>query len=395
MPQILFVDDEPNVLQGLQRMLRPMRQEWEMEFTNSGAKALAKLSERPFDIVVSDMRMPRMDGNQLLTEVMQKHPQVVRIILSGHSDQEVILKSVGIAHQYLSKPCDPEILKTTVARAIALRDLMANVLLKRLVSQMQSLPCLPSLYVELVDELGKPDPSIKVIGETISKDVAMTAKILQLVNSPFFGICKRVSSPAEATSLLGLDIVRSLVLSIHVFSQFNQASVPGMPLEKLWSHSLQVGQYAKQIARAENQDRRIADDAFMAGVLHDTGKLILASNFSDWYNQAISLSKEKQESLAVLETELFGTSHGEVGAYLLGLWGFSHPLIEAVAFHHHPSRSPDGGFSLLTAVHVANAFAHADSSSDGLVHPSNSLDVEYIANLNLTERIPCWREACQ
>jgi len=395
MPQILFVDDEPNVLQGLQRMLRPMRQEWEMEFTDSGAQALAKLSEHPFDIVVSDMRMPRMDGNQLLTEVMQKHPQVVRIILSGHSDQEVILKSVGIAHQYLSKPCDPEILKTTVARAIALRDLMANVLLKRLVSQMQSLPCLPSLYVELVDELGKPDPSIKAIGETISKDVAMTAKILQLVNSPFFGICKRVSSPAEATSLLGLDIVRSLVLSIQVFSQFNQASVPGMPLEQLWSHSLKVGQYAKHIARAENQDRRIADDAFMAGVLHDTGKLILASNFSDWYNQAISLSKEKQEPLAVLETELFGTSHGEVGAYLLGLWGFSHPLIEAVAFHHHPSRSPDGGFSLLTAVHVANAFAHADSSSNGPVHPSNSLDVEYIANLNLTERIPCWREACQ
>jgi HD-like signal output (HDOD) protein len=395
MPQILFVDDEPNVLQGLQRMLRPMRQEWEMEFADSGAQALAKLSEHPFDVVVSDMRMPKMDGNQLLTEVMQKHPHMVRIILSGHSDQEVILKSVGIAHQYLSKPCDPDALKATVARAIALRDLMANVLLKRLVSQMQSLPCLPSLYLELVEELGKPEASVKVIGEIISKDVAMTAKILQLVNSPFFGVFKRVSSPAEATSLLGLDIVKSLVLSIHVFSQFDQAGVPEMPLEQLWSHSLKVGQYAKQIARAEGQDRRMADDAFMAGVLHDTGKLILASNFSDWYSQAIGLSKEKQEPLADLETQLFGTSHGEVGAYLLGLWGFSHPLVEAVAFHHHPSRSPAGGFSVLTAVHVANALAHSESRSDGPANASSALDIEYIANLKLTDRVPLWRETCQ
>jgi HD-like signal output (HDOD) protein len=395
MPQILFVDDEPNVLQGLQRMLRPMRQEWEMEFTDGGAQALAKLSERSFDIVVSDMRMPKMDGNQLLTEVMRKHPQVVRIILSGHSDQEVILKSVGVAHQYLSKPCDPETLKTTVARAIALRDLMANTLLKGLVSQMQSLPCLPSLYVELVQELKKSDPSIKVVGEIISKDVAMTAKILQLVNSAFFGVFKRVSSPAEATSLLGLDIVRSLVLSIHVFSQFDQKRVPGMPLEQLWLHSLKVGQYAKQIARAEGQDRRNTDDAFVAGVLHDTGKLILAANFSDLYNQAISRSKEKQESLAALETQLFGASHGEVGAYLLGLWGFSHPLIEAVAFHHHPSHNPYGSFSVLTAVHVANALAHSESLSEELAHPTSSLDAEYIANLKLTDRIPQWQEACK
>jgi len=189
--------------------------------------------------------------------------------------------------------------------------------------------------------------------------------------------------------------VKSLVLSIHVFSQFDQAGVPEMPLEQLWSHSLKVGQYAKQIARAEGQDRRMADDAFMAGVLHDTGKLILASNFSDWYSQAIGLSKEKQEPLADLETQLFGTSHGEVGAYLLGLWGFSHPLVEAVAFHHHPSRSPAGGFSVLTAVHVANALAHSESRSDGPANAYSALDIEYIANLKLTDRVPLWRQTCQ
>ncbi|MEO7650489.1 MAG: response regulator, partial [Bryobacteraceae bacterium] len=105
MKQLLFVDDEPKVLEGLKRSLRPMREDWNMSFVTSGAEALQTLEQAPFDVIVSDMRMPVMDGAQLLNEVRQRFPQVVRIVLSGQSDKELIYQSIAATHQYLDKPC--------------------------------------------------------------------------------------------------------------------------------------------------------------------------------------------------------------------------------------------------------------------------------------------------
>src|ERR1700751_643330 len=104
--RVLFVDDEAMVLSGLQRSLRPMRNEWEMAFVNSGAEALQLMEHEPFDIIVTDMRMPVMNGAQLLEEVKRRFPQCFRIILSGQADQETIMRAVDPTHQYLSKPCD-------------------------------------------------------------------------------------------------------------------------------------------------------------------------------------------------------------------------------------------------------------------------------------------------
>ena len=103
--RILFVDDEPLVLQGLQRMLRPMRNEWEMAFVESGRRALEEMATLPFQVVVSDMRMPGMNGAQFLSHVQELYPRTVRLILSGHADKDLIMKCVGTAHQFLAKPC--------------------------------------------------------------------------------------------------------------------------------------------------------------------------------------------------------------------------------------------------------------------------------------------------
>jgi DNA-binding NtrC family response regulator len=136
--RILFVDDERKVLDGLQRMLRSMRSEWEMESAISGQEALEILEGKPFDAVVTDMRMPGMDGRQLLEQVKNLHPQVVRIILSGYTDKDLILNSVGLTHQFLSKPCDPEALKTTIARACAMRLLLEDESLISVISKIES-----------------------------------------------------------------------------------------------------------------------------------------------------------------------------------------------------------------------------------------------------------------
>lgn len=245
-PQILFVDDEPLVLQGLQRSMRSMRNEWDMSFLDNAAAALAFMVETPVAVIVSDMRMPVMNGAQLLGEVMKRHPKTVRLILSGHADQELILQCVGSTHQFLSKPCDPEQLRATVRRAMDLESNLKNERLQQLVGRMEHLPSVPSLYSEIVDKMHDPEVVLEDVGAIIAKDAGMTAKMLKLVNSAFFGLRREVSSPAEAVSYLGLDTIKSLVLSMHAFSQFETANAAGFSLAAVWNHSMATAAAAKQ-----------------------------------------------------------------------------------------------------------------------------------------------------
>jgi HD-like signal output (HDOD) protein len=392
--RILFVDDEPKILEGLQRILRSMRQEWEMQFAGSGQEALESLSKEPFDVVVSDLRMPGMDGAQLLTEVMRLYPQIARIVLSGSSDQEIVLKSVRIAHQYLAKPCEAETLKSVVMRTCALRELLADDAVRRMVSNMDSIPSLPSLYVEIMEEIQSPNASVQRVGKIISKDMGMITKILQLVNSAFFGLRRHVSSPSQAVSLLGLDTIRALVLSVQIFTQFDSQKPSGLSLERVWKHSFLTGAFAKAIAKEEKQKQVLIDDSFMAGLLHDLGKPILSSNFSEQYGEVQAAAKDRNISLWEAEREIFGTTHSEVGAYLIGLWGLPDSIIEGLAFHHHPNKCPGQGFSPLLAVHVANVLQHQENGSEAeAVIPQ--IDPDYLVKLDMPNRLTVWREICR
>ena len=263
--QVLFVDDEPLVLEGLKRMLRVLRDQWDMHFVESGEKALALLEQMPMHVVVSDMRMPGMNGAELLHGVMQKYPGTVRLILSGYADRELILGCVDSTHQYLSKPCDPEALLGAVARAAALEGALQSDRIRRLIGQMQNIPSLPSLYGEIVDRTSDPNVTLEEIAETIAKDPAMTAKILKLVNSAFFGLRRDVSSLSEAISYLGIDTIKSLVLTVNAFAQFEGKNYPGFSIDQIWGHSLSVAAGAKQIAREEGCKPRVREEAFVGG----------------------------------------------------------------------------------------------------------------------------------
>ncbi len=392
MKSILFVDDEPSVLEGLRRMLRPMRREWDMAFAQSSQEALGALAERPFDVIVSDMRMPGMDGAALLTEVTRQYPQVVRIVLSGQSSKEATLKSVGVAHQFLAKPCDPEKLKQTVNRTFALRDLLSDETLKQALSRVKSVPSLPALYTELMEELQYPDASVARIGDIVAEDPGMTAKILQLVNSAFFGLPRKVSSPAQAASLLGTETIKALVLSIDVFSQFEGAAIEGLVPESLQKHCAETAAIAKQIAIAEKATKETVDASFMAGFLHDVGKLILVQNMADQYGEVMVFMREKRVSLCEAERAVLGATHADVGAYLLGLWGLPESMVEATAFHHCPNKSFGDSFAPLTAVHVANALAHEWYGEDRAA-AVEGLDVDYLNQLGMADRVPVWQSA--
>ncbi len=386
--KILFVDDEPNIIQGLKRMFYNMKNEWEMFFALSGEEALKLLQTTPIDVVVSDMRMPSMDGAELLNKVCDLYPQTVRIILSGHSDEMMILRAAKSTHQFIAKPCSPEILKNTIERAIALRDVLINENIKRIVTGVSSLPSMPDLYYKLVNEVNSEESSLKKIADIIKSDIVMTAKILQLVNSAFFGLPQNITSPQQAVNLLGTNTIKSLIISVGIFSAFSKIRSPGFSLENLWEHSMRVGALSKEIVLHELSDTPKAEDAAIAGLLHDIGKLLMIQ--IEGYSKNIgNLIMENDITQIEAEYQVFGTSHAEVGAYLLELWGLPNVIIESVAYHHIPSNSQTSTFSILTALHVANAFYSCKGLSKNF-KDSPFLDKKYLHLLNVERKLTEW-----
>ena len=346
---ILFVDDEPNILAGLKRMLRSMRNDFDLQFAENGKEALAIMEKNEFDVVVSDMRMPGMDGAQLLIEIQERHPYSIRIMLTGQAQEESILRTVGVVHQFLAKPCEPDHLKSVLLRASGLHDLISHDALKKIVSQLGTLPSLPEVYAKLRKAMEDPQISVTEVAAIVEEDMAMSAKVLQLVNSAFFGLFQKVESPARAVNLLGLETVKNLVLGVGAFSEI-KASSKLFPVKRLWSHSMAVAACAKQIAIGESDDKELIDHCFIAGLLHDIGKLVLLAQMMDKYEQAVLLAKEKSINLRIAEKEVFDTVHGDIGAYLMGLWGMPGPVVEAIGFHHRLDNYPNDSFSPAIAV---------------------------------------------
>lgn len=382
--RVLFVDDEPHLLAGLRRSLRGQRGEWEMLFAGSGEEALRLIDETNIDAVVTDMWMPGINGSQLLREIAQRQPLSIRMVLSGHSDEKSILSLVGTAHRFLAKPCDADTLKEVLSRAFVLQSFLTDDRLQSLVSSLDALPTIPEVYRKLTQKLRNEDTTVREIGHLIAEDPPLTAKLLQVVNSAFFGIGRRITSPEEAASLLGMETLTGLILSSGIFRQFesDRPASGRFSLEGLWHHSLAVGQLARDIARAEGSDQATVDDSLTAGLLHDIGLLLLFYRMPEAWERIGDLVALEGIRRWDAEQRIVGTSHNAIGAYLLGLWGLPDAIVEAVAFNHQPLTAPANGFCALTAAHVA----------DALIHGDNRLNHEYLQRLGLDHRLKPWSD---
>jgi HD-like signal output (HDOD) protein len=388
--RILFVDDEPLILQGLQRMLRPMREEWEMTFVDGGEKALAALAGSPFDVVVTDMRMPVMNGAQLLTEVRRRHPRVVRMVLSGHADRELVDQCLGVAHQYVSKPCDPEQLKAMIRNASLIGGELVTDQVKEVLGGIDRLPTPPAVFLSLERALAEPDANPRVLGEIIERDMGMSAKILKLVNSAFFGLRRSISSPVEAVTYLGIDTVKGLVLVNSIFERSKPLGTRHLKLEDLWRHSLDVANAAKAIVHAERGSEAQADQAFIGGILEDVGVLVLASQFPEAYDRAAEVLLAENLQLATVELEEFAVTHTDVGAYLLGLWGLPPAILNIVCLHHSPHLILEPGFCPEVAVYAADILVGEQRGNP--LFRTGRFDLKALAALGLADRVAAWRE---
>lgn len=379
---ILFVDDEPNVISGLKRMLFSMRKEWKMSFACSGKEALKKMDSISIDVIVTDMRMPQMDGAQLLEQVKDKFPSTIRIILSGHSDNEMAIRSTNVAHQFIAKPCDAETLKSKIAKTLKLRNLLSDKSLIKVINGIGELPSLPDTYIQLNNELKKEDVSIGNVGKIISKDITMSAKILQLVNSAFFGLPTKITNPNQAANLLGINIIKSLILYVSTFGNPKIPEGSKFYLETLWEHSFMVGNICKKIAKLENLSKEMVDDAYTAGILHDIGRLILLRN-EYYYDYVFSFMDEMNVTFLQAEKELYKANHSEIGGYLLGIWGLPETIVEAVALHYTPEVINEKEISILPILHIANKLAILKVSGDlytnNISLKDSGINVEYIS----------------
>lgn len=361
--RLLFVDDEEPVLQGLKRALYPMRNEWSMHFSNSGKDALEIIRNHPVDMVVTDLRMPGMDGVELLTEVRAHNPDIIRYVLSGYADRFMVLRCAGPAHRFLAKPCETEALVKAIRRAFAIRQLIDSHPVQRLMDEGVLLPTLPVLYGELMRTLQSSESSLADISTILSRDEESASRLLRLVNSAFLGYIDTIN---QAVTFMGAEAISSVVLIAGVFEQFLKDEDPELGIRSIYDHCISVGATAGRWVGQLLKDRKRSEEATMAGMTHDIGKLILIRNYPEQWADAMKWAGEHKVLPHAGEREVFDVTHAELGAALLSRWGVADNIVEAVAYHHHPSKSLTRDKNALFAVHVSNVLSHKWQDQDVL-----------------------------
>jgi HD-like signal output (HDOD) protein len=385
MKRVLFVDDEPQILDGLRNILRKQRKHWDMVFAVGGQAALEELNRKAFDVVVSDMRMPGIDGVTLLHKVKEKYPAAVRIILSGHAEREAIVSALPVVHQFLSKPCDAETLRSVVERACSLQTLLQNDILRNVIGKVESLPSVPRTYWDITQAAAKADICVADIAKIVERDPALTAKVLQLVNSSYFGSGERQTSVPQALTHLGIDLIRALALTADVFVSVVDPAVAGFSLDELQQHSMLTARIARRLL----SDQKRAAEAFTAAILHNIGKIVLAIGLPGHFAEVMAISAETGRPNHIVEQEVLGLTHAEVGAYLLGLWGLPLSIVEAVAYHHCPELIAPT--DTLVALHAADALSYEPDNTSSDPTAGGRLNVAYVEQSAFGAALPRWR----
>ena len=402
--KILFVDDDPNILRALRRTLRVHRDMLDMAFAEGGEAGLEQLESQPADVVVSDMRMPKMDGAAFLTEVKKRWPATVRIILSGYSEEESVLRTVGPAHQFLSKPTDPANLLNTVAKALTLRGKLRKPELVEMMNNIDSLPSPPGAYLDFISALSNQNANNDTIAQLVEKDLSLTTMTLKLVNSAFFGQTGDVTDIRRALQLLGFDTLKALALNTGLYSQLSETPCISQEIKRLSERSLLLGQLSRKIASLQKLPPAQRDLVTGTSMLAHIGTLLLLTEKASSFYEARIMAEDQDIGICAAEQRLCSASHAEIGAYLLALWGFPDAVVSGVLYHHNPQEAPEDMRDAVSAVYVAQLLLNTveKAQREGRIEPLEVLapacfsdrDHALLEELNLTQALPSWIALC-
>ena len=389
--RVLIVDDEMHQLEHLRKALAPVFSSWDMAFAKNGFDALSQFESAPFDVIITDLLMPGMDGIGLLTEVARRSPRTIRLLMTNPPERERTFRSICLAHQFLVKPCDAAEITTAITRTARLHHHLSAETVQNIVSRIGVLPSLPVIYTRLTQLINDERSSLTDVSALIEQDIGMSAKVLQLVNSAVFGVQQKVSRIAQAVPLLGLDTLKSLVTWFQLGTQFSNVTQAGLDMETLQQHSILTARYAQLVAMHLGFDRFDADDFFTAGMLHEIGALILANAFPRQYRDILAFPYDLNRGSTGSEQAVFNTTHAEVGAYLLALWGFRDQVVEAVCFHHRPDLQATRTINSVSVVYLAHVLAREHTPATPLAFADR-----YLAEIGLKkDRIDELRAICR
>ncbi len=379
---VLFVDDEEKILKSLRRMLYPLADDWNMLYVGSGAEALEVMRNTEITVLITDMRMPGMNGFELIDIVRNEFPDVVRIMLTGQPDKELYCDVISVCHYFLWKPASFEVFEELLNRIKELDMALHDDKLFSVIAGITSLPSLPAQYVRLTDLLQQPDVSSVELAGVIRSDMAMATQILKLVNSAYFGLAKPLSSLEDAITYLGMNVIQNLVLMQHLFVQCTPAEQKEFDLDQLWQHSFCVASIAEKIMKTQCKTVKSGCcRSYLAGLLLNIGKLIFVRHFPEAYRQVLAEAALGTRPQIDIEKEHLGIDHAAIGGYLAALWGFPREIVEAISLHH---KAPvfSGTSPILEAVWHANRICHGDFSLSEHNHAAYSLGRQFVEKNN-------------
>ena len=382
--RLLFVDDEPILRDVYTSLGETLGHGHEVCTAGSGAEALKLLNEKQFDIIISDLAMPQMDGMEFLNEVVRDYPESARIVVSGFADRLKVAECLTIGHRFFNKPLNFKTLAGLLKRICKYSYLVRDPRIRRIVCGNAALPTPPETYLRVTDTLSSPYANLEEIGKIVEQDAGLSTKLLHIVNSAQFGICRQVVTPTEAVQILGLEVLKALMLGVKAFSYYDENPFIKATFKDLWAHSLQVAVDSRKLASYQGLSNEACEECFLAGLLHDIGKLILAANAEGQYHLVLDLSRKANLHLHQAEVGIFACNHAQIGAYLLALWGVPDSVIRAVEHHHSLDRANLKEFDPLLAVHLAQNLEPARKKQ---------LDMSILERLGLADRIPDWQEA--
>ena len=354
---ILLIDDNENISSQIKQLLITIKIEGEFFYCKNGNDALSIMEQHYVNIVISDIQSQQIDGEELLDIIKNKYPSTIRIALyEEDNEMDLLLKTIVSAHKYISKPIKPEKFRTLILDAKQLYDILENENLRSIINKIDKFPLLPQTYLDIEEEIKKDDFSLQRISKIVQSDIIITTRILQVINSPFFGLPQDVTDIGQAVNLLGITMIKSLILYVQIFSSYEG----NMRVEKLhreiWDHSLKVASNAKLIV-SNLGVKTETETAYVTGLLHDIGKIIVINN-EDYIYEILELMKLKNIEYNDAEKEVLGTTHAEIGAYLLSLWGLPKIIIDSVLNHHNVSKYNTDKIDIQASVYLGNICAN-------------------------------------
>jgi Predicted signal transduction protein len=352
--RILFVDDETQILRSITRLF--MDTEYEVLTAESGAEALDILESEQVDVIVSDMKMPKMTGYELLSQVKKRFPNIVRIILSGFSDERIVFDALqkNIAKLYILKPWENTVLINTIEKVFQIENtLRNNEKVLKLVNNAEELPTIKTSYQKIINVI-ESDQEIYKIVEAIEADNSIVIKLLHIVNSSYYAV--KTGSIKRAVAYLGLDNIKNIVIASAFIDGLSFNSKDNKRLEQLWEHAF-IANRIISIIYNEFLNKKIPETEMNAGLLSNVGIIFMIHSFHDKYMEIFEEVEKNKGDIIELENKAFGTNHQEIGGYLLQWWDIPLPIVEAALYHHDPFNDNVINRQIVFAAHIAEKYA--------------------------------------